>query len=182
MSGDERAPAVFHRGFLGFNHLAHKLRKASNKATITQNIYEGFEVMIQGKTARSWMANLLTLVGKDLTSSSSPSSSYITYSGSKSSLSTPSFDSKLIIDCAAAASTGEVSAMSPAVMERVLADQTPLTFNEALKADAASVYRHPVRHAAALRYSVQRRRYPSSERRRPCAAAWYRRRRRLHSE
>ena len=137
MSGDARPPPVLHRGFLGFNNLVYKLRKAANKVAFEQDVAAGFQIMIDGKTSRSWMANLLTLIGKDITSSSSPSSSYVTYTGSKSSLAQPSFDSKLIVDCASAAATGMALDMSPAVVERVLADHTPLEFNEALKADVA---------------------------------------------
>ena len=66
MASDERAPPKLHRGFLGLNHLAYKLRKAANKVTFERDVYAGFEIMIQGKTSRSWMSNLLTLmVGPD---------------------------------------------------------------------------------------------------------------------
>ena len=86
MPGDEQAPPVLHRGFLGFNNLVYKLQKAANKVAFEQDVAAGFQIMIDGKTARPWMANLLTLLGKDITSASSPSSSYVTYTGSKSSL------------------------------------------------------------------------------------------------
>ena len=137
MSGDAQPPPVLHRSFLVFQHIASKLRKTHYKSSFESDVAAGFDIMLQGKTLRDWAPNLLTLLGKDITSTCSPSSSYSTCAASKSTLSTPIFESKLLVDCAAASDAPQLFNMSPAVVERVLQDQTPLTFNEALKSDLA---------------------------------------------
>ena len=137
MSGDAQPPPALHRSFLVFQHIASKLRKTHYKSSFESDVAAGFDIMLQGKTLRDWAPNLLTLLGKDITSTCSPSSSSSTRASSKTTLSTPIFESKLLVDCAAAADAPYFFDMSSAVVERVLQDHSPLSFNEALKSDLA---------------------------------------------